>query len=169
MEPTFEAVRHAAGCGGSVFNASFEPDVHFVTFQMDRKRQFESDAGGIAMSETVNQKPISKVWGVAAFLTALPISLFFDRYGRAGSGRAALVSFTMLFILVAGSWKDRRDLWFWPTVAALTVVHLVLIAYVPWTDRSLAAPMLWPFGVLDFGFVYVVFSFVRRKVGHNAQ
>jgi hypothetical protein len=45
-------------------------------------------------------------------------------------------------------------------VTALTIIHVVLIVVVPWSNKSFPAPALWPVGIVDFaaicGFIKLV-------------
>jgi hypothetical protein len=51
-------------------------------------------------------------------------------------------------------------------VAALTVIHVVLVVVVPWTNKSFPAPALWPVGIADFaaicGFIKLVEKAMSR-------
>jgi hypothetical protein len=40
--------------------------------------------------------------------------------------------------------------WFWITVAVLTIIHVALVVIRPWTNKSFPAPELWPIGIVDF-------------------
>jgi glucose dehydrogenase len=84
------------------------------------------------------------------------VSHFFDP----GRGRAAGIAFAMMIGGIWAFWHQRRHAWFWMTVAALTVIHVVLVVAVPWTNKSFPAPALWPVGIADFaaicGFIKLV-------------
>jgi len=91
-----------------------------------------------------------KIWAVVALLLSLPVASIVGHYLDPGRGRAAGVAFGLL---LGGGLAFRnliRHPWFWMSIAALAIIHAVLIIFVPWSNRSLPAPELWPIGIADF-------------------
>jgi hypothetical protein len=91
-----------------------------------------------------------KVWAVIAFLISLPVAEFVEHYYGPGRGRVAGVAFGLMILTGRAFWYLRRRVWFWLTVAALLLIHVVLVAVVSWTNKSLPAPALWFVGIIDF-------------------
>lgn len=50
------------------------------------------------------------------------------------------------------------------SVAALVVIHVVLIILVPWSDKSFPAPDLWPVAIADFAAVCGFFKLVEKAM-----
>ncbi|HTY64003.1 MAG TPA: hypothetical protein VMG30_17275 [Acidobacteriota bacterium] len=54
-------------------------------------------------------------------------------------------------------------------VAALTIIHVVLIAVVPWTNRSFPAPALWPVGIVDFAAICGFIKLVEKAMSRGEE
>jgi hypothetical protein len=110
-------------------------------------------------------------WGTMAALLSLPVAIVVSRFVDHGRGRAAGLSLALMIGGIRAFWYLRKLAWFWMAIAALTIIHVVLIIFVPWTNRSFPAPALWPVGIADFaaicGFIKLVekaMSRVRKPV-----
>lgn len=108
-----------------------------------------------------------KGWAVVALVLSLPVAAAVEHYYDPGRGRAAGVAFGLMILVGRAFWYLRRHLWFWLTVAALVIIHLVLVVAVSWTNKSFPAPELWPVGFADFaamcGFIKLVEKLMRKS------
>jgi hypothetical protein len=116
-------------------------------------------------AENVTARTVKKS-GFIALLLSLPVAIVVSHFVDPGRGRAAGVSLALMILAVRAFWYLRRQAWFWMAVAALTVIHVVLVVAVPWTNKSFPAPALWPVGIADFaaicGFIKLVEKAMSR-------
>jgi len=110
-------------------------------------------------AENVTSRTAAR-WGLLVGVISLPVAMIVSHFFDPGRGRAAGIAFAMMIGGIWAFWHQRRHAWFWMTVAALTVIHVVLVVAVPWTNKSFPAPALWPVGIADFaaicGFIKLV-------------
>lgn len=102
-------------------------------------------------------------------LCTSPVCLLF----RNDAGRA-LAAWVIAMAIVASIWifwGRRKHLWFWVTVAILTVLHSLLILYVPWPDihGPIGGPALFPVGLLDIGIMCGCFKLVEKLMTKNSR
>jgi hypothetical protein len=55
------------------------------------------------------------------------------------------------------------------SVAALVVIHVVLIILVPWSNKSFPAPFLWPVAIADFAAVIGFFKLVEKAMSRGER
>lgn len=107
-----------------------------------------------------------KIWAVVAFLLSLPVAIVVGHHLDPGRGRAAGVALGLMLLSVRAFWYLKRYASFWMSIAALIIIHVVLIVLVPWTNKSFPAPELWPIGIADFaamcGFIKLVEKAMSR-------
>lgn len=111
-------------------------------------------------------------WGLIVALLTIPVAIFVDHFDPR-RGTAAGASLALMIGAVRVFWYLRRQPWFWMAIAALTVIHVVLIVLVPWNKRSFPAPELWPIGIADFaaicGFIKLVEKVMSRGDAASSQ
>jgi len=82
---------------------------------------------------------------------------------------AAGLALALMIGAVRAFWYLRRHPWFWISVATLVIIHIVLIIFVPWNNKSFPAPAVWPVAIADFaaqcGFLKLVEKSMRRSDG----
>lgn len=122
-------------------------------------------------SEKVTARTAKK-WGFIALLLSLPVVIFVSHFVDPGRGRAAGVSLALMILAIRAFWYLRQRAWFWLTIAALMIIHVILIVVIPWTNKSIPAPALWPIGIVDFaaicGFVKLVEKVMGRSDGASS-
>ena len=110
-------------------------------------------------AENVTSRTAAR-WGLLVGVISLPVAMIVSHFFDPGRGRAAGIALAMMIGGIWAFWNQRRHAWFWMAVAALTVIHVVLVVVVPWTNKSFPAPALWPVGIADFaaicGFIKLV-------------
>lgn len=107
----------------------------------------------------------AKKWGLFALCLAFPVDFVVGHFTDPGRGRAAGVFSGLMIIALRAFWRLRQRAWFWMTVLALTAIHIVLISIIPWTNKSIPAPALWPVGIVDFGVIYGFIKLVEKAMG----
>lgn len=114
-----------------------------------------------------------RIWAVVAALLSFPVAAVVGRHLDPGRGRAAGVVFALMIGGVLAFRRNIRHAWFWMSIVALVIIHVVLIVMVPWSNRSFPAPELWPIGFADFaaicGFIKLVEMAMRRGDGENSS
>jgi Na+/melibiose symporter-like transporter len=88
--------------------------------------------------------------GILVGVLSLPFVIFISHIADPGRGRAAGVALSLMVGGILAFWHLRRQVWFWITVAVLTIIHVALVVIIPWTNKSFPAPELWPIGIVDF-------------------
>lgn len=116
-------------------------------------------------AENVTSRTAAR-WGLLVGVISLPVAMVVSHFFDPGRGRAAGIALSMMIGGLWAFWHQRRHAWFWMAVAALTIIHVVLIVVVPWTNKSFPAPALWPVGIADFaaicGFIKLVEKAMSR-------
>jgi hypothetical protein len=115
---------------------------------------------GASMStEKITSRTAAR-WGLLVAVISLPVAIAVSHFVDPGRGRAAGVALALMLLAIRAFWHLRRQAWFWMAVTALTIIHVVLIVVVPWSNKSFPAPALWPVGIVDFaaicGFIKLV-------------
>jgi hypothetical protein len=111
-----------------------------------------------------------KIWAVVALLLSLPVAAIVGYHLGPGRGRAAGVAFALMIGGILAFRRLIRHPWFWMSIAALVIIHAVLIVVVPWSNRSFPAPELSPICIADFaaicGFIKLVEKAMSRSEEH---
>lgn len=122
-------------------------------------------------AENVTSRTAAR-WGLLVGVISLPVAMVVSHFFDPGRGRAAGIALAMMIGGIWAFWHQRRHAWFWMAVAALTVIHVVLVVVVPWTNKSFPAPALWPVGIADFaaicGFIKLVEKAMSRGDGASS-
>ena len=122
-------------------------------------------------AENVTAMPAAR-WASLVGLLTLPVAIVVGHFADPGRGRAAGLALALMIGAVRAFWYLRRYPWFWMSVAVLTVIHVVLIVLVPWSNKSFPAPALWPVAIADFaavcGFIKLVEKAMIRNDGDSS-
>ena len=113
-----------------------------------------------------------KVWAVIAFLISLPVAEFVEHYYDPGRGRVAGIACGLMILAGRAFWYLRQRIWFWITLVALVLIHVLLVVLFSWTNRSFPAPELWPVGIIDFaamcGSIKLIEKLMTRTTGSGS-
>jgi hypothetical protein len=123
------------------------------------------------MGEIMNPEQVTartaKKWGVIAALLSLPVAIFVSHFVDPGRGAAAGVSLALMLLAIRAFWYLKQHAWFWMDIAVLTIMHIVLIVVIPWSNRSFPAPELWPIGIVDFALICGLIKLTEKAMGRN--
>lgn len=117
-------------------------------------------------TENVTRRTAIK-WGLIAALLSLPFAMVVSRFVDPGRGRAAGISLALTILAIRAFWYLKQRPWFWMTITALTIIHVVLVAVVPWTNKDIPAPALWPIGFADFAFIFGFIKLVEKGMSRS--
>jgi hypothetical protein len=120
-------------------------------------------------NQTSKDTFLSRVSALLIPLCTSPVLLLF----RNDAGRK-LAAWVIAMALVASArifWGRRRHLWFWATLAILTVLHALLILYVPWPDvhGPIGGPALFPVGLLDIGIMCGCLKLIEKLMKRSGE
>jgi hypothetical protein len=131
--------------------------------------------GGALMKElNNNDQPIdvfSRKWLLVVILCMVPLFLLFAVQGDPGRGRAAAICGAVGMTAIRACWHLRKHAWFWAVFALMAVLHVVLVLFIPWSDKSFPGYALLPIAALDYGIVYGSFKLAEAlmKKGDGAD
>jgi hypothetical protein len=116
--------------------------------------------------DRTEQRPSFRNWSTKADIVwiALLILLLFGvaHYSDLERGMTAACSGGAIVVLtrfVAYLWART---WFWVLVALFAALHVFVVIYLPWARNDYPAIVLMPFGIVDFGIMYVCVRLVER-------
>lgn len=76
-------------------------------------------------------------------------------------GNGALVFGFLLYL----KWRLRRHAWFWMTMAAVVILHVLLILFIPWTNNWVPAAVTAGVDSLDICLVFWILGIVEQFAG----
>ena len=106
-------------------------------------------------------------WGIIVAVLTMPVAMVVSHFSDPGRGRAAGIALGLMIGGIWAFWHQRRHAWFWMAIAALTVIHVVLIILVPWSNKSFPAPALWPIGIADFAAICGFIKLVEKAMSRS--
>jgi hypothetical protein len=110
---------------------------------------------------------ITKKWTYLLLLAVCPIYIVFAYFGDPGRGMAAAIGAAVITLTVRYFWDLRSFGWFWTIVAFLVILHLPLIAFIPWPNNNYTYIQRLPFAALDFGISYGIIRLVSTAKMHK--
>lgn len=125
----------------------------------------------LGMEETMNSENVTSRtaarWGLLVAVLTFPVAMAVSHFSDPGRGRAAGIALALMIGGMWAFWHQRRHAWFWMAIAALTVIHVVLIVLVPWSNKSFPAPALWPVGIVDFAVICGFIKLVEKTMSRD--
>jgi hypothetical protein len=108
-------------------------------------------------------------FGLLVGLCASPIFIVFVYLGDPERGFTAWFSAAMVLATVGLFWGLRKRGWFWITITIITLLHVLLIFFVPWPFKHhLSYVALLPIGLLDFAIAYGIIRLVEKAIGNES-
>ncbi len=94
---------------------------------------------------------------------------FFDSIGHDSMELPTLDCIGVFGFVVVLKWKLRRHIWFWAIMTIVASLHVLLILFVPWTDKWVPAFVCAVIGLADLIVILAIFSIVGKLMeGTNA-
>ena len=106
-----------------------------------------------------SEKKVTLAWAIAAVLFTSPLLFLFMYFGRSGAGRAAWFCAMAIFLAVRFRWELSRKKWFWLSIAAISLIHIPLILFFPWTAAWVPSALIFPLVLID---VFLVLALIHR-------
>lgn len=103
-----------------------------------------------------SETKVTLPWVVAAVFLTFPLFLVFKHFGRPGNGRAAWFCAMALFLAARFRWELSRKTWFWPSFVSISLIHLPLILFFPWTAGWVPSFLIFPLVLVDFVLVLIL-------------
>lgn len=119
------------------------------------------------MAEDKHKRSIdsaTKKWALFAAVCTSPLFIVFAYFDDPGRGQAAWVCAISITVAARFLWDLRARVWFWMTIAIIVLIHVPLIALIPWPDEQLSYVALLPAGFLDFLVAYGIIRLVESII-----
>ena len=97
-------------------------------------------------------------------IASLPIYWLFDHFGRLNLALPTLNAVLVFGFIIAVQWRLRQHAWFWGTVAAVAALHVLLILFVPWTNKWVPALVIGAIDSADVVVVLMILAAVARFI-----
>jgi hypothetical protein len=118
------------------------------------------------MTEQSDNK-VTLSWAIASLLITSPILLVFMYFGRPGNGRAAWFCAVAISLATRFRWELSGEKWFWPSIAAIALIHLPLIFLFPWSAAWVPSFVIFPFVLVDIFLILVLIHRVELYLGRS--
>ena len=121
--------------------------------------------GGAPMNELNDNQapdPFTRKWLLVVILCIVPLFFLFAVLGNPGRGRAAAICGGVGMTAIRACWNLRKYVWFWIALAVMVALHVALVLFIPWGDKSYPGYALLPVAALDYGIVYGSFKLVEK-------
>src|SRR5262249_43771162 len=99
---------------------------------------------------------------MSLFVVGLPCVWLFDQFGRLNFFLPTFSSIFVLAFLIDLKWSLRRHAWFWCTVVILAAVHVLVVLFVPWTDKWVPASAIAGIMSVDLIVMLAILVVVER-------
>jgi hypothetical protein len=122
------------------------------------------------MNANPRGKPIDSITNGWIFLVALctsPLFLLFIYFGERGRGAIAWLCGTAIVIIGRFLWYARTHAWYWLTLTAIVLLHVPVIALMPWPVMQLSPIGFLPLAVADLGLDYWLLKLAERIFGRD--
>jgi hypothetical protein len=102
-------------------------------------------------------------WGVLTWMAfCLPVVWLCDQFGRLNMSLPVLNCVAILTLLIALRWKLRYHVWFWIAMLIITMLHALLVWYIPWTTKWVPALAIAAIDSADFCLLLWLLTAVGR-------
>lgn len=92
-------------------------------------------------------------------------SSFFDAIGRESLALPTLNCIMVVVFIVILKWRLRRYMWFWAILTIVAALHVLLLLYVPWTEKWVPALAISVIDIADLIVILAAFSLAGRLMG----
>jgi hypothetical protein len=105
-------------------------------------------SGWTLMDERAENK-LTLSWAITGLLLTFPLLFVFMYFGKPGNGRAAWFCAFAIFSAVRLRWELSRKRWFWASIVVISLIHLPLILFFPWSAAWVPSYLIFPFVLID--------------------
>jgi len=105
---------------------------------------------------------------LAVFAFGLLVTVILGIWGRLPLALPVINVVCILCLSVYVKGAHIRKAWLWNTMLFIAIVHVALLAYLPWTENWTPALVIAGVNTLDFCFIIWVLTAVERAVRPNA-
>ena len=109
-----------------------------------------------------NEAP-SRLQGLLLGLAGVVIFFALVAMGFPEQGKVAGFSFFGIAAAVKIRWEDHARPWFWVTIGLIVMVHIAIIALIPWRSERNLGVAFSPLAILDI-FVTIGLLNVARRI-----
>jgi hypothetical protein len=120
-------------------------------------------------SDNQSPDPFSRKWLLLVILCVVPLFFLFAVLGDPGRGRASGICAGVCMTAIRACWNLRKRVSFWMIAAILIALHVFLIAFLSWMDKSYPGYALLPFAVLEYGIMYKAFKLVGKVANRGER
>lgn len=106
------------------------------------------------LDKTLPPDPFSRRWLLVVILCMVPLFFLFVALGDPGRGRAAAICGAVGLTAVRACWNSRKHAWFWAIVVVMAALHVCIVLFIPWNNKSYPGFALLPVAIVDYGVVY---------------
>ena len=118
--------------------------------------------GATTLMDEQSENRLTLSWAAAAVLVTFPLLLVFMYFRQPGNGRAAWFCGMAIFLAARFRWELSKKRWFWPSIFAISLVHVPLILFFPWSAAWVPSFLIFPFVLVDFFLVLVLIHRVEK-------
>lgn len=112
--------------------------------------------------------PFTRKWLLVVILCMVPtFFLFAVVLGDPGRGRAAAICVGVGMMAIRACWHLRSHEWFWIVLTVMVGLHVALVMFIPWGDKSYPGSALLPVGALDYGIIYGSFKLAEKLMSRG--
>jgi hypothetical protein len=103
-------------------------------------------------------------WYVTLLIICIgaPVTFFLASYDRLAIALPLLNTIGILGFMVALKWRFRKKIWFWMLMTIITVIHIILLSFVPWAEKWVPALAIGLIDSFDICAIIWIFMIVER-------
>ena len=87
---------------------------------------------------------------------------FFDSVGREYLYLPTMNCILVFVFIIVLKWRLKRHGWFWTILTILAAIHVLLLLFIPWTEKWVPALGIAVIDTVDLIMIMAVFSFLDR-------
>jgi hypothetical protein len=84
--------------------------------------------------------------------------------GDSERGKTAWFSAMIILMAIRMFWDLRKRVWFWITITIITLLHILLVFFIPWPFKEVPYVALMPVGLLDLAIAYGAIRLVEKAM-----
>jgi hypothetical protein len=97
-------------------------------------------------------------------LVTITLCFLFDDFGKLALVVPTMNSVLVISFVIAIKWQSRRSMWFWVTMTVIAILHVLLILFVPWSDKWVPGAAIACIDAVDFLAILAILFFLERLI-----